>query len=387
MRRTSLLGCALAGALAGAPRPATAVEPQAEVPLDRFFHGAVVGLKGSTVRLRYDFSDPAQMKDWTKDKPFPITPDPADAAELLEGRLAVRGSTGARHVAEWEGDLVVTARLIPEATKDVGAFLSTPDAPTDYVVYTVVETYFNGWDKRAGGDTGMIKFGKQWATVGGGFNGFRYMTAKRLQPDPAPGKPLAFTFGRKGGKDVMAVGPDLEIDAVEPGNPMKVVQAGFYAIKGSMTVDDVVLEGRPSPRWLARNKVVLRTEKPIVAEVESTGVDPAVAAMVEAYAKGTEKSPQGLFSVAGDAARSEADRRAAAGALKAGPRRILGIMGDLLYSKDTLARTLGIDIVKSMTGKTYGYDPKAGEGARNAAIKRFNEDLKSHPELKEGGGG
>ena len=60
---------------------------------------------------------------------------------------------------------------------------------------------------------------------------------------------------------------------------------------------------------------------------------------------------------------------------------------DLLYSPDAKVRAAGIEIVKSLVGKDYGYNPKAGDKARGEAVKRLNKDLQDHPELTQGSGG
>jgi hypothetical protein len=355
------------------------------VPLDKFFQGAVIGLEGTKVRLRYDFSDAAQMKDWSEGVPWNVPKSGGDGIALAEGRLAVRGSTGARHLAEWEGDVIVTCRLVPDGVKDIGGFLSTPDSTTDYVSFSIAETYFHAWDNHAGGDSGMMKFGKQFSDFQkGGYVGFRYLDFRRPTTDPQPGRPIAWSHGRKGGSVVMSM-DDLKLDSVEPGNRMKVVQIGFYAIKSSMAVDDVVVEGTLAPRFLAARKIALKTAKPIVAEVAS-GVDPAVKALAETYAAGKESATK-LVSVVGDAARADGDRSFAVQALKAGPRKALPAVVDLLYSADVKARAYGIEIVKAMTGKTYGYDPKAGEKSRAAAVRKLNEEIASNPGLLQGTGG
>lgn len=338
------------------------------------------------MRLRYDFSSADQLKDWVEGVPWPIAKDAPDGIGVSEGRLAVRGSVGARHVAEWDGDLVVTAKLIPESVKDIGSYLSSSEMPNDYVSYTIGETYFHGWDHEgSGGDTGMMKFGKQFSAVQkGGFVGFRYLAFRRPPTDPAPGKAISWAFGRDAGKLLLTM-DDLKLDSVEPANRLKSVSPGFYAIKGSMIVDDVTIEGTLSPKFLAAKKIALRTENPVLADA-AAGLDPAVVALVDAYKKGSESATK-LVSIVGDAARAEPDRAAATQALKAGPHKALPAVVDLLYSPDVKARAHGIDIVKAITGKNYGYDPRGGEKSRQTAVRKLNEDMTAHPELLQGGGG
>jgi hypothetical protein len=392
-RRVGARGAALLAGIALAASssvfaadPPAAPPATAETPLDLFFRGAVVGLEGTKVRLRYDFSSPEQMKDWVEAVPFQVLKDRGDAASVSEGRLAVRGSTGARHAAEWEGDLRVTCRLIPDGTKDFGSFVASADTATDYLTYSIGETFFHAWDNHAGGDTGMMKFGAQFSDFKtGGYTGFRYMAARMPKEPTKPGKPIAFAFGRKG-ENAFLVAGDIDLDAFEPGNKMRHVFLGFYAIKSAVAVDDVTIEGTLAARWLEQKRVALKTSKPIVAEAPAAEVDPAVTAAVEAYKAGKD-SPTRLVDFVKDVARPEADRKAAAAALKKGPRSAVNAVVDLLYNPDEKVRAAGIDVVKGLLGKTYGYDPKAGEKARSAAIKRMRKDLEEHPELLQGTGG
>ena len=381
--RETLLLLALCAVLAGPG--VDAVTAAEAVPLDKYFQGDIVGLEGRKVRLRYDFSDAAQMKDWAEGVPWNVPRSAGDGISLAEGRLSVRGSTGARHVAEWEGDLTVTCRLVPDGVKDIGGFLSTPDSTTDYVAFSIAETYFHEWDNHAGGDSGMMKFGKQFSDFQkGGYVGFRYLDFRRPTVDPQPGRPIAWTHGRKANNVLMAM-DDLELDSVEPGNKMKIVQAGFYAIKSSMAVDEVVFEGTLAPRFVEAKKISLTTSGPLKAAAAS-GIDPAVKSLVDAYAAAKESATK-LVSVIGDAARADADRAFAVQAVKTGPRKALPAVVDLLYSADVKARAYGIEIVKAMTGKNYGYEPKASEKARATAVRRLNEDIAAHPELLKGPGG
>jgi hypothetical protein len=354
------------------------------VPLDRHFQAKVLSIEGERIRLRYDFSDPAQAKDWPEGVPFPVPRDAGDGVVLSDGRLGVRGSTGCRHRAEWQGDILVTCRWISDGTKDIGGFLMSNDVGTDYMTYTLVETYFHGWDGKPGGGTGMIKFGAQWKEDKADSAGFRYMALRNLSPPLAAGAALSVRFGRKGPKAVMAVG-DLDLDSAEPGNKMAVVAPGFYAIKSGFTVDDVVIEGTLAKRYVSANRIVLKTEKPIEPE-PLVATDPALVAALAAYAAGKEPAAT-LVKVVGDPSRAAADRGAAADALKRGPRRAVPAVVDLLYHADSGVRESGAGIIKALLGKDYGYRPEGSEKGRAAAIQRLNADLQKHPELLEGAPG
>ncbi len=400
--RAGVGACLLACAIGITPGLATPRVPTADagdpapaaggVPLDTFFKGAVLAVDGAKVRLRYDFNAPEQQNDWIQGVPWNIAKDKADGIGIGEGRLQIRGNVGARHVAEWEGDLLVTCKLVPDGVKDIGGYLSTPDSSSDYVSYTIAETYFHKWDNKPGGDTGMMKFGKQFSTGNGkgGYVGFRYLDFRKPEVEPVSGKTSTFSFGRRL-SNVLLTLDETKLDSLEPGNKMKIVQAGFYAIQSSMAVDDVVIEGTLAARFIQAKGLALKTAKPLAPEsgggaVAPAGVDPAVLATLAAYKAGTVTAPK-VVQIVGDPTRSELDRDAAAAALRLGPHRALPAVVDLLYSPDLKTRTYGIEIVKGITGKNYGFEPKASEKARAAAVRRLNEDIAQHPDLLQGGGG
>jgi len=378
-------------ALADDSKPRAGPVPAAgDVPRDRFFKGAVVALEGAKVKLRYDFSDADQQSDWIQGVPWNIAKDKADGIGISEGRLAIRGNVGARHVAEWDGDVIVTCKLVPDGVKDIGGYLSTPDSTSDYVSFTIAETWFHKWDNQTGGGTGMMKFGKQFSTGNGkgGYVGFRYLDFRKPSTEPVSGKASAFSFGRRL-SNVLLTLDDMKLDSLEPGNKMKIVQAGFYSIQSSMSVDDVVIEGTLAARFVEAKRLALKTAKPLAPDAGGapvvSGVDPAITAALTAYRNGTLSAPK-IVQIVSDPARSDPDRDAAAQALRMGPSKALPAVVDLLYSQDLKSRAYGIEIVKGITGKNYGYEPKASEKARAAAVRRLNDDIAAHPELAGGGG-
>src|SRR5205814_853393 len=121
------LALGLAGASSRGDEAKPAPAPAAEVAVDAFFGGAVVAFDAKTakVSLRYDFGSDAQKKDWDVCEPWPIAHDSTDGIAFEAGRLVLKGNTVVRHVAEWDGDVTVTSKLIPNDPKDVGAVIET----------------------------------------------------------------------------------------------------------------------------------------------------------------------------------------------------------------------------------------------------------------------
>jgi hypothetical protein len=378
---TSLLAAALAGAL-GTAAPARGED--APKALDQYFKGAVIGLKGKVVTLRYDFSTEEQLADWVEGVPWPIEKSEGQVVRWLDEKLEVKGSTGSRHKAEWTGDVWTRCTLVPDADKDIGAFTAPSDMSDNYVTYSLVERYFHAWDNHAGGGHGIMKFGKQWRESGSAeFIGFRYVIERMPMQPMKVGTPIEFGFGIEKSMLGMDV-PELQpLRGRDPGVRMKEFHPGFYAVNGRLLVDNVVITGRLSDEWLAREGVALRTVQPI-PEPGVAVEDPRVRALVEGYAQAKVPAAD-LIKVVGDAGAAKPSRDAAAAALSAGPKKAVRGVIDLLYRPDVESRTYGCDIVRKLLGKDYGYNPKGSEEKRSEAIKKINEDLKRNPGLLEGG--
>ena len=153
--------------------------------LDEYFKGAVVGLKGKVVSLRYDFSAQEQLGDWAEGVPWPIEKVEGQSMQWFDDKLEVKGSTGAHHKADWTGDIWITCTLVTDSDKDLGGYIAPSDGSDNYAAYTLAEHYFHAWDHKAGGMHGILKFGKQWRVSGSpaDFIGFRY-GPERAPPEP-----------------------------------------------------------------------------------------------------------------------------------------------------------------------------------------------------------
>ena len=361
----------------GRPPTACADDP---VPLDRAFRGQVVAFNGKTVSLRYDFRSEEQLRDWEEDVPFPIEKSQGDQSiKWFDQRLEIQGNTGAQHIGVWKGDVEVTCRLTSDAEKNIGAFLATYPESEDFATFTLVETFFHGWDGSAGGTHSIIKFGKQWRERGADsdFIGFRYVQ-RRSPPDPLrPGSSLKLEFGIKGGVLKMKVG-DLEMKGKDRGKRLKRCRPGLYTIGGRSLFDDVIITGKLDSSWMKEKNIAWKVDSP-VGEVEA---DPDTLDLIDAYEKG-ESEAADLVKVVADGGRPERTRRAAANALSKGSKKAVRAIVDLLYSEDEVARELGAGVVKALLGKTFGYKPKGSEKSRSAAIRKLNQALKDHPELLE----
>jgi hypothetical protein len=380
-----LLTCAAWGG-AAARTHASPAPPQPAVqegtPLDVYFKGRVLALKGKDVTLRYDFHDKAQLDDWREGVPWPIEKVPGQGIAWFDERLEVKGNAGARHRAEWAGEVWVTSTLTLDAEKDVGAVLIPADEGDSYAAFSLVETYFHAWDKKEGKSHGIMKFGKQWREAGStsDFVGFRYVVERPPETPPKAGDSTSFGFGIQDGKLGLDL-PEFQLRGKDPGKKFKEYRPGFYTIKGRILVDNVVITGRLSDAWLAQEKVALRTQQPLTDL--DTAADAATQHLVSDYAAGKATAAD-LVRVVGDAGALKPARDAVAEALATGPRKAVQAVIDLLYKPDVESRSYGAAIVKRLLGKDYGYQPKASEEKRSEAIQKLNEDLRKNPALLDG---
>jgi hypothetical protein len=311
--------------------------------------------------------------------PFPVERVKGQGVKWFDAMLEVQGSTGVKHVAAWKGDVTVTCTLVPDAEKDMGGILHPADDSEDFATFTILESYFHGWDGQSGGQNSIIKFGKQWRESGStkDFIGFRYV-AKRPPTSPLVlGRPISLSFGLAKGRLVMTT-DGVEIKGKDLGKRLKETRPGFYTVAARALLDDVEISGELSPEWLKENGIALRTEAPVTAA--GAGADPETQAALDAYRKGGVL-PTALLAVVKDTVRTAEVRQLAADALSAGTKVIVPQVLDLLYDPDLGTRTYGVGIVKALLGKDYGYNPKASEAARSASIRKINEDLKARPEL------
>ena len=367
--------------------PAATIRPAAaegEKALDEYFKGAVVGLEGKTVTLRYDFRAKEQADDFIDRVPFRIKPRTGQGIRWFDSKLEIEGNAGARHKAEWMGDVVVTATWIPYLEKDFGGFLSPSTETEDFATFTFVETYFHAFDKSAGGTNSIIKFGAQWReTDSEEYIGFRYGPRKPPKDDIKIGQPIQASFGRESGKLIFGL-PEGELKGAEKGKKLNRFFVGFYAIKGRLLLDNIEIKGQLASDWMRRENVALKTTKPITAPGEGE-IDEATLKLIAKHEAGEgRKVTQELLSIIKEGVAGEAVQGPVLAALKRGPKKTAQYAVELLYHATPGVREAGIEIIKAHLGKDYGYGAKTSEKKRSEAIQKLQADIEKNPGLLEG---
>ena len=373
------------------PTPAPWVEnAQAAGPqtLDEYFAASAVSVdKKKTVTLTYDFRSKKQLADFEMKVPFPIKAVKKQKIGWYDGKLEVVGSTGARHKAVWDREVSVKATYTPDTDKDLGGFIVPVPSSNDFASFTLVETNFHKWDNNPGGQHSILKFGDQWRETGpeGDFIGFRYVARRPPKGGGlVVGRGVDMTFRARKNLLYLAV-PEFEIKGKDPSpgkQRLRKFQVGFYVIKGRMLVDNVTISGRLSSGWLKENKIALKT----TATSASAELDNETRALIEAYraAKKIRSPGSKLVKLVADPEAAKPSRDAAAQALSTGPKKAVKLVSDLLYSEDVETRAYGIQIVKALLGKDYGFKPKGSEKRRSAATKKMFADWEKNPGQLEG---
>ncbi|MHC5009352.1 MAG: hypothetical protein ACYTG6_00200 [Planctomycetota bacterium] len=258
--RIALVLCLCAAPVAW---PTAYAEEEPLKPLDAFFSGQVTEVKRGRVTIHYDFSSDEQLKDWIEGIPFPVDVVPDERIAVVDGQLEVRGSTGARHVARWKGEVRVSCTATTAYDRDMGGMLLPPGGSLDFATFTLSETYFHRWDNQRGLQHSIIKFGMQWREPGAppDYIGFRYVSRRNPEARLRAGMVVPLSFGIKGSRLFMDL-PDFELKGRDMGKPLKVYSPGFYTVEARMLVDDVTITGKLDPEWLEEHGLELRLENP-----------------------------------------------------------------------------------------------------------------------------
>jgi hypothetical protein len=374
--RPIVLLLAVAWVLGGRAAP---VEAGSGKALDEYFRAKVIGLEDSVVTLRYDFRKKDQVKDWTDRIPFRIKPRKDQRMRWFDDKMEIIGNSGARHKAEWIGDVEVTATFIPDLEKDFGGYMSPVSETEDHVTFTFVETFFHAYDGSAGGTNSIIKFGAQWReTDSEEYIGFRYGARRSPKKPIAVGQPIRATFGRVKKRLIFRL-PEGELKNSEKGKKLKRFHVGFYAIKGRLLLDNIEIKGTLASDWMKREKVALRTTKP-VGGPESTVVDEATQALIDKHKAGkSSKATRQLLGILKDPDAGKVTHAAIIEALSTGPKKAAHNVVDLLYSTALPVREYGAQIIKALVGDDFGYKPKGKEKSRSDAIRKLLKELSSNP--------
>ncbi|MCG3133577.1 MAG: hypothetical protein HMLKMBBP_00770 [Planctomycetes bacterium] len=385
-------GLASAALAAGSAGSASAADGDAAppavagLPLQKFFGGKVLSLKGRTIEISYDFEDPGQLADFDAACPFRAI---ADAKWKHErGRVTFTGTGSMRHKAVFEDKVSMAAKFTPRKPRDFG-FAATEDRESEiFTLYCCYDRYFSAGDNVHVPQNMVIKFLARDLKRADGMQDWRYCGSRGQNPEIRVGETYRVTMSRTGLESQMAIGDDFTSKGKEAGREMVGIRLAVYGYDASVEVDDLVLKGDLDPAFVAKHNLDLASWKPPVpppAETAGAAGEPAipdsvrerVRAQIADYPIGTkpavlatllrdEKLPASLRAEAAEKAKSS------------GVKKIVPHLVEGLYSPDVEARKLSFDVLKHLTGKNFAYRPEGPEDQRKKSVLQINEHLQKH---------
>ena len=373
MSIAALLALSLVAIGAGAADESPAVP--AGKPIDEVIKGKIVSLEKDVVEIHYDFEDEAQLEDWVEFKPFRV--GGSLETSIVNGSVQLKG-VGALHLkVGFTGYVRLECDLVPMSDRDLGLVVAENAESENYVLYCINDIYFQRNDGVRTPQHMVTRFGVKDPSEPADARVFRYI-ARGKEPTIQTYQKIKISAEKNDQTDTWMIA-DTKYSGKEPGRPFDELLAGLYVVKASAQYSRIVVRGRVSKGWLEREGVVLTLSKPLAAAVEMTQAEKDARKLLKRLELGAG-SIADLIPVIDNAEVTVPTREAAAAAILAsGDLMLVPNLVVLLYSEDLPTRTIGNDLVKGMTSKNFGYDPKADEEKRSRAIVKVVEYLQKYP--------
>ena len=336
----------------------------APTALNRRFHGQVVGIKGKTVTLYYDFEDPAQLQDFEAARPMRLLDASQNRARIENGRLVLEGSTSIRHRLESAGRIRARFTVRPGKMHNVGAVITEPVLGQSYVVYNLFDYRFNRGGYMHIGAVGLHEDeGAEDSSTG--LVNYRDIFGTDLRKTVKAGEDLRVEVAKKRWKEYFAVG-SVKGKGSSKGKTkdMKDLKFGLFVHNSTATFDDLTITCTLSDAYLDLEDLSLDLTGNVSREIEQ-------------YAASGADARQ-MVSILGWTWLARDKRKAAAKALadRKDPKIVRRLL-PALRSTDRVSRQFAISVVEAVAGQDFGYS--AADSARNRAeaIARIEASLQA----------
>jgi hypothetical protein len=353
------------------------------VPLDRFLHGEVLEMRGRKVRIRYDFENPAQAKDFYYNRPFQR--EGRGSFDVVGGILRGVGGGGFSMTVAFEPDIVSSAKIrLDRPVRDAGLYFRNHRGGLRATLYALKETYFSRKDSQALGINRIIEIGSVPSPMPGGTE-FRYVAASN---DPEVVEEVVYEVRTEnaGKKNIMTIG-DNEFSGADVGIPLSDLEPGLFTNGGRAYFDEFVVEGKISEGWLTSNRVAMFLEKDIenpANRLKTT--DKKALTLMKSFLAGKAPAAEMLEGIANPRMIIFVRERLAR-AVTESERVAEAIDGleNLLLSDDLATRILASRILVEAIDIDFGYGPRGDEDERKAAVARFTDYAKNRAEREARG--
>ncbi|MCU0724592.1 MAG: hypothetical protein MUE73_02200 [Planctomycetes bacterium] len=359
--------------------PARGEEVKPVAVADCFKGATVEKWKGRRIALRYDLTKPGPLDDFIPVNPF-LAP-PRGGFTMTDGALLGRGVGALCHKGVFEADVDVKLTLSSPTPQDIGVLLLQPGVGAQFLQFALSDTVYSGHDKGEPPNAHMINVVGAEDSGEAGNVQFRYL-ARAWTPKLVAGAPIEIEVQKRGSRNRFAFAGS-SLDGTDKYGKFPEVQPALFVLQSEMTVTALSISGKLAKTWLDKVGIAWdpnEADDEAVKEIEPPKGDqePVEPPAVERPRPPRPPLPGAGATDAGqaitkfsDPSIGEKERRAAAATLtkenvKVAEFRLL-ING--LYSEDLLTRTLAIETLKRVTGKTLGYDPRASAQARKDAIR------------------
>jgi len=354
---------------------------KAKQALNKAFKGRVIKIKKKTVTLYYDFEDEDQLKDFEDIRPPRLLDLGTPSFAIRGGRLFIDGSTSVRHRMEGSGRVHAHFFLKAGQQKNIGTVFTEP-------VISDFFTVLNLFDKRFYGNGGLLLAAcglheDEGANEDMSLVNWRDIVKGDVRKQVKVGQDVEIEVAKDGWTEYCRVGKfESKGSSKGKGKDMKAYQFGIWCDHSSMSIDDLTITLTLTDEFLDLND--LKAEIDIVwEEIPEDGplkgmknVPPRLLKQVNAYAA---KETRDAVPLVDALDRSGLDKKVRVAVCKVlterGDPRVVPLVIDGLYSEDRLSRQYAINVIKSVTGKSWGLSAGGSEKARRTAIQKLNQHL------------
>lgn len=345
-------------------------------PLDQVLKGQIVALDGDEVEIRYDLTDDAQLSDWVQFRPFKV--DGKLELSIVNKSFKLKGTGALHHIATFRDKVALEFDLIPASDRDIGAVISEDASSEQYVLYSVNDLYFQKFDGGRKPQHMVTRFGVVDPSEPAGNKVFRYV-ARGTKPEIKTHQKMHLLVEKEGKEDTFTI-EDAVYKGREPGRTLSELHAGFYVVKSSAMFTAITIRGRLSPKWLEKAKVSLKLSEPL-PQVGPSEADLNAQKIIGRFDVGTADGLD-VLDVIGNTEVSFDIRESGANAvIAAGDKKLVPKVIGLLYADNVETRSLGKSLVRGLTNKNFGYDPKGDEDKRSKAIQKIIQYIQKNPKL------
>ena len=354
---------------------------KAKKALNKVFTGRVIRIKKKTVTIYYDFEDEDQLKDFEDVRPPRLLDLGEPTFKIQGGRLFVTGSTHIRHLMEGQGRLTAHFYMRVGVQKNLGTIFTEPVISDFYTVLNLFDYKFNG-----GGGLLVCSCGlheDEGADTDMSLVNFRDIVKGQVKKIAKVGQDVEVEVYKDGYTEFARVGKfSGKGSSKGKGKGMKSYQFGLWTDHSRMSIDDLTITLTLTDEFLDLND--LKAEIDIVWEEVATegplkgisGVPPRLRKQMDAYAARETRDAGPLVEAMGRTGFNKKLRQVATKMIQErGDPKVVPLVINGIYSEDKMTRQLSINVIKSLTGKTWGLSASANEKKRRKAMQKLNQHL------------